>query len=141
MSISYMRGGIIRKGRKGAVNWMERVDARDRMTISREERNDLLILHIEGEIDVYNAYELRNEINQAIEKKYFDLIIDLKNVSYIDSSGLGVLVSGVKSLMNNQGSLKLVDLNEKIRSLTKLTGLEKFFEIYDNIDEAIASVS
>ncbi len=108
------------------------------MIISREENKGFLILHIEGEIDVYNAYELRNEINRAIEDKFYRVIIDLKNVSYIDSSGLGVLVSGVKTVMNHQGVLKLVELNEKIRSLTKLTGLEKFFEIYDSLADAMA---
>ena len=111
------------------------------MIISREEKDNFLILHIEGEVDVYNAYELRNEINRAIEEKCFNVVIDLKNVSYIDSSGLGVLVSGVKTLMNHKGSLKLVELNEKIRSLTKLTGLEKFFEIYDNIQDALTKPS
>lgn len=111
------------------------------MTISLEEKKGRLVLHLGGEIDVYNAYELRNEIDKAIEKKHYHLIMDLKNVSYIDSSGLGVLVSAVKSLISHQGSLKLVELNEKIRSLTKLTGLEKFFEIYDNMEEALASNS
>jgi len=111
------------------------------MIINIEEKEDLQILRIEGEIDVYNAYELRNEINKAIEEGHYHLIADLKNVSYIDSSGLGVLVSGVKSLMKHQGSLKLVELNEKIRSLTKLTGLERFFEIYDKLEDAMAGNS
>ena len=108
------------------------------MTINLEEKQETLILHIDGEIDVYNAYELRNQVNKAIENGFVNLIADLKNVSYIDSSGLGVLVSGVKSLKKHQGSLKLVELNEKIRSLTKLTGLERFFEIYNNLEDAMA---
>ena len=77
------------------------------------------------------------ELNQ---KKVKNVIVDLQNVKLINSSGIGMLVSGLTTLKKNDANLILVGLSDKIKSLLKMTHLDKIFPTYDNVDEAIRSI-
>ena len=68
------------------------------MEINRRESADIVVLDISGEIDLYNAPEIKGTINQLIEDQKYNVIINLEKVSYIDSSGIGALISSLSSL-------------------------------------------
>jgi anti-sigma B factor antagonist len=66
------------------------------------------------------------------------LVVDLERVDFLDSTGLGVLVGGLKRVRNHEGSLKLVCTQDKILKIFRITGLTKVFPIHDSIDDAVA---
>jgi len=109
------------------------------MEINQREKNDIIILDITGEIDLYNAPEIKDIINTLIEKQKYNVIINLEKVTYIDSSGIGALISSLSNLKKYQGGLKIINVFASVRKVFELTKLTSFFEIFDSEDEAVAS--
>lgn len=99
--------------------------------------NGSLLVKIEGEVDVYTSIDLKKELTRLMEAEQKKIIIDLENVNYMDSSGLGVLVALLKELKKIGGELKLISLPISVKKIFDLTRLTKFFSIYNNLDEAI----
>ena len=93
---------------------------------------------VEGEIDVYTAPRLRQEITDLVGSGAYRLVIDLEGVEFLDSTGLGVLVGGLKKVRAHEGSLRLVCTQERLLKIFRITGLAKVFPIYDSVDEAIS---
>ncbi|TDT71502.1 anti-sigma B factor antagonist [Hypnocyclicus thermotrophus] len=96
-------------------------------------------IDIQGEIDVYTSIDLKLELNNLVDNGSHKLIIDLENVTYMDSSGLGVLVALLKRIKTEEGQLKLLNLPPSVAKIFELTRLTKFFEIYNDLDNAINS--
>ncbi|MCS7205587.1 MAG: STAS domain-containing protein [Leptospiraceae bacterium] len=109
------------------------------MEISRRESGDIVILDVNGEIDLYNAPEIKDTINKLIEEKKYNVVINLDKVSYIDSSGIGALISSLSNLKKYQGGLKICNVSGSVRKVFELTKLTSFFEIYDTETEAISA--
>ena len=109
------------------------------MDISSRTKGEIVILDISGEIDLYNAPEIKDIINKLIEQKKYNVIINLKEVTYIDSSGIGALISSLSNLKKYQGGLKIINVFASVKKVFELTKLTSFFEIYDSEDEALAS--
>lgn len=106
------------------------------------QHEDYLVIEIHDEINFENSKDLKNIIKGNSDlSQYNQYIIDLEHVNFIDSSGLGTLVSLLTYLKKSNGSLLLVNINENIEELFKLTRLNEFFEIYQSIDEAVASLT
>ena len=99
---------------------------------------DHAVLKVAGEIDVYTAPKLREKLIELVNEGSYDLVVDLENVDFLDSTGLGVLVGGLKRVRNHYGSLKLVCTQDKILKIFRITGLTKVFPIHDSVDDAIA---
>jgi anti-sigma B factor antagonist len=78
-------------------------------------------------------------INRLIDEKKTKIVIDLKNVELMNSSGLGILIGAVTLLKNNQGGLRLIQVPDKIQALLKSTKLNTVFEISNTFEEAVAS--
>lgn len=110
-----------------------------KMTTDRE--GDIFVCRLEGEIDFNNSPELRKSFIKLIEDQARKVILDLEKVTYIDSSGLATLVEMLQKLKNSSGRLKLANLQEKVKSVFEITKLEKIFEIYPQIQQAIESFS
>lgn len=102
-------------------------------------QGDYAILEVAGEIDVYTAPKLREKLIELVNEGSFHLVVDLERVDFLDSTGLGVLVGGLKRVRNHDGSLKLVCTQEKILKIFRITGLTKVFSIYDSVDDAVAA--
>ena len=102
------------------------------MEITKREKNGISILDINGEIDLYNAPEIKEIINGLIAEQKTNVIINLEKVSYIDSSGIGALISSLSNLKKYQGGLKIINVFASVR---------KVFEIYDSEDEALNKFS
>ncbi|MFQ3927457.1 STAS domain-containing protein [Leptospira interrogans] len=109
------------------------------MEITRRESGNIVILDINGEIDLYNAPEIKDVIAKLIEEQKYYTIINLEKVSYIDSSGIGALISSLSNLKKYQGGLKIINASGSVRKVFELTKLTSFFEIFDNESEAVSA--
>ena len=97
------------------------------------------IVAIGGEIDVYTAPKLREQLIDLVSNGSHHLIVDMEAVEFLDSTGLGVLVGGLKRVRAHDGSLRLVCSQERILKIFRITGLTKVFSIYASVDEAMAA--
>ena len=109
------------------------------MDITKKTKGEIVVLEIEGEIDLYNAPEIKDIINKLIEEQNYNVIINLEHVSYIDSSGIGALISSLSNLKKYQGALKIINVYASVKKVFELTKLTSFFEIFDSENDAIES--
>ena len=107
------------------------------MQIKQEKKKDVVVCYIEGDVDINTSPQIKKIIDKLIGAKEPKIIINFKNVSYVDSSGLATLVEILKNLKSYGGRLKLTNLSTKIKSLFEITKLEKLFEIIVDEEEAI----
>ena len=96
------------------------------------------ILEIEGEVDVYTSPQLKQDILQLAETGVNYIIINLSKLEYLDSTGLGVLICGLKRLREANGNLALVGPGMRILRIFEITGLNKIFNIYATEEDATA---
>lgn len=99
---------------------------------------DCAVLRIGGEVDVYTAPQLRERIIQLLASGVRHIIADLREVDFLDSTGLGALVGGLKRLRGQDGSLKVVAAADKILQIFRLTGLVHVFALHSSFAEAMA---
>ncbi|MBK5276133.1 MAG: STAS domain-containing protein [Desulfuromonadales bacterium] len=110
------------------------------MNLKTEQNGAVTVIVVREErLDAHNSDELKAEMNRLFEGGTKDLLVDLKEVRFIDSSGLGVLVSGYKNASTRQGSIKLCSLQSQVKSMFELTRLHRVFDIYQTVDEALES--
>ena len=102
----------------------------------REAQGDCSIVQLAGEIDVYTSPKVKDAIGDLIDRGVYNLVIDLENVRYIDSTGLGVLIGGLKRVREHGGSVNLVCTNPQIKKIFDITGLVKIFGIFESEDAA-----
>ncbi len=108
-------------------------------TVRKEEGKGVMILGVDGQLIVGNRHELKQKALDALESGERKFLIDFSSTGYIDSSGLGVLVSMSKKVREAGGELRLVGLNEDLRTLFELTKLDSLFAIDDTLDKALES--
>ena len=106
---------------------------------TQKEATGVLVVRVEGQLIVGNRQELKNVIQEAVDHGERKFLIDFSHTSYIDSSGLGALVSMSKKVREHGGELRLAGLNEDLRSLFELTKLDTLFAIADTPDQALAA--
>ena len=99
------------------------------------------VIEVGGEIDVYTAPKLREKLISLVEAGSYQLIVNMEGVEFLDSTGLGVLVGGLKRVRAQDGWIDLVCTQSRILRIFKITGLNKVFNIYDTVPEAIAGHS
>lgn len=98
---------------------------------------DRMVVEVSGEIDAYSAPRLRETLAGLADNGNHRLIIDMEGVEFIDSTGLGVLVGGLKRVRAHDGSIDLVCTQGRILRIFRITGLGKVFGIYDSVKEAL----
>ncbi len=109
------------------------------LSLSTRKQGDHAVLSVGGEIDVYTAPQLRQRLIELVEQGSQHIVVDMEQVEFLDSTGLGVLVGGLKRVRALDGSLRLVCAQERILKIFRITGLEKVFGIYPTVDDAIAA--
>lgn len=96
------------------------------------------VLAVTGEVDVYTAPRLREKLVELVTQGKYQIVVDLEGVEFLDSTGLGVLVGGLKRVRTHEGDLSLVCTQQRILKVFDITGLNKVFTIHDSVDAAVA---
>ena len=96
------------------------------------------LLTLRGEIDVYTAPRLRQAIIDLVDGGADRIVVDMEKVDFLDSTGLGVLVGGLKRVRMKDGSLSIVTTQDKILKIFDITGLNKVFAIHPTVEAAAA---
>ena len=107
------------------------------MSFDVKKQDDVTIIDVEGQLIVGNRQELKQKVLERLEGGERKFLIDFSNTGYIDSSGLGVLVSLSKKIREQGGELRLANLNEDLKTLFELTKLDTLFHISNSRDEAL----
>jgi anti-sigma B factor antagonist len=101
------------------------------MSFRVNRQDDVTVVDVEGQLIVGNRQELKQRVLEELDRGDRKFVIDFSNTGYIDSSGLGVLVSLSKKIREQGGELRLASLNEDLRTLFELTKLDTLFRIAD----------
>jgi anti-sigma B factor antagonist len=109
------------------------------VSINVKTENSATIVELSGEVDLYSSPEMRKHLLKLVQDKTPVIVIDLEKVSYIDSSGVATLVEGLQEAGKYSGTLKLTNLHDTVRHVFELSSLDKVFDIYNSLDEAIKS--
>ncbi len=108
------------------------------MKLTDREENGVIILEPTGKImGGPDASLLHDKLYEFIEQDKKKFVVDLSAVDWMNSTGLGILISGYTTLRNNNGQLKLANVTEKIKTLLVITKLDPVFESFDTIADAI----
>ena len=108
------------------------------LTLTTREAGGRTVVAVGGEIDVYTAPKLRDTITDLVASGAYHLVIDMEGVEFLDSTGLGVLVGGLKKVRAHDGSLQLVCNQDRLLKIFRITGLAKVFTIHPSAEEALA---
>lgn len=100
-----------------------------KMNINFNEEKDNWDVDLTGEVDIYTANELKDELNIAIEERPKNLVINMQNLDYIDSTGLGILIGILKRLKQKQSDIYIVNTKPNVRKIFTITGLDKIFKV------------
>ena len=109
------------------------------LKLGHHAKDGIEVIDIRGEIDMYTAPRLRELLIDLVSKGSYQLVVNLDKVGFLDSTGLGVLVGGLRRVRAHDGSLDLVCTQQRILKILKITGLTEVFGIYETADQAIAA--
>ena len=110
------------------------------MKFAMKEHSGVTVITLEGNVlGGPDAVELNNTLHKLIDAKKKNIIVDLKGVSSMNSSGLGMLIGGVTTMRNVKGDLKLACASEKVLKLLEVTKLLSVFEHFDSVKKAVDS--
>jgi anti-sigma B factor antagonist len=111
------------------------------VSVSRNAGGDVPVVAVSGEVDVYSAPALKEQLTELLKSGARSLVVDLSDVAFLDSTGLGALVEARAATNDAGGKLPIVCGQERILKLFTITGLDGVFDIHPTVDEAVAAVS
>ncbi len=109
------------------------------MSFAINKEGEVCVVSVEGQLIVGNRQELKQKVLDEIERGERKFLVDFSQTGYIDSSGLGVLVSLSKKIREHGGELRLTNLNEDLKTLFELTKLDTLFQIAESRERALES--
>lgn len=110
------------------------------MKLSHREENGIMVIEPKGKImGGPESTELHDLLHDLIDQGKKSVVIDLSRVDWMNSTGLGLLISGLTTLRKSGGELKLANVTDKIQSLLTITKLVTIFKSFDTVDEAVRS--
>ncbi len=110
------------------------------MKIKRKPTDPLMILEVSGKIMGGPDHEkFKAEISDLIENGYKDIVLDFSGVPWVNSTGLGILISGYHSIKNAEGKMKICNVKERVLSIFYISQLENIFEVHETLQEALDS--
>ncbi len=109
------------------------------MSLQVTRQGDVVVIEVDGQLIVGNRQELKQRVLEEAEGGARKILVDFANAGYIDSSGLGVLVSLAKRMRELGGDLRLANLNDDLQTLFELTKLDSLFQIADTRERALES--
>ena len=110
------------------------------MKISRRDlASGVAVLHLEGRLNAVSTDALRKAVHDVVNGGTSQIAIDLSDVGFVDSSGLGALVSGLKETRRAGGDLRIAAANDQVRLVLQLTNLDRVLKPYMTVEDAYAS--
>ncbi len=110
------------------------------MKLNQIDKGGVTVIELEGKLmGGPDAVELHKTLHRLVEKDVKNFVLDLKGVDWINSSGLGILISGLTTVRNNGGNLCLAQAGDKIKNILTITKLSSVFNSFDLLDDAVAS--
>jgi anti-sigma B factor antagonist len=110
------------------------------LSIVEKDSGGITVLELAGRVTLGDeSHQLRTKLKELLSQGKTRLVLDLANVSYIDSAGLGTLVGGYTSAYNMGAIMKLANLTKKFHEQLHITKLVTIFDVYDTVDEALQS--
>lgn len=107
---------------------------------TQKPQDGVAVIALSGEVDVYTSPRVKQEVVDLLNAGTTRLIVDLSGVEYLDSTGLGVLIGGLKRARERDGDLKLVCDNLRILRIFEITGLTKIFDIHRSQADALEKI-
>jgi anti-sigma B factor antagonist len=95
------------------------------------------VLTVSGEIDIATAPSLRERLHGLLTENNPQLVVDLDDVGFLDSTALGVLVGGLKRARSEGGEVRIVCTQPRVRKVFEITRLDSAFDLFDSVDEAV----
>ena len=106
------------------------------LDVRTKDENQISIVEIEGEVDLYSSPELRKVLLNLTKIKTKSILVDLQKVKYMDSSGVATLVEALQQVGKYDGKLKLANLKDAVKDVFELSRLDKVFDIYQTLEQA-----
>jgi stage II sporulation protein AA (anti-sigma F factor antagonist) len=126
---------------KGGVSSKEDILRVAYMYLKFEKNEDKLIVALAGELDHHSAEEARVKIDDRIDRDNIKkVILNFKGVTFMDSSGIGVVIGRYKKMKNRDGKLCVAEINRTVDKVFEISGMYKIIEVYNNLDEAVNSI-
>jgi len=111
------------------------------MKLESRFENEVCVIAIDGRLDVTNAEQFKNLLNELLNSDANEFVFDLSKLDFVDSTGLGAIVYCYKLVAEKEGEIKISSLTAKPRMMFEITRAYRIFDIYDNVDTAISSFS
>ncbi|MGH2692916.1 MAG: STAS domain-containing protein [Actinomycetota bacterium] len=111
----------------------------ENLVLETHDRGDVTVVSVKGEVDLYTAPSLKERVADLVSAGRNRLAVDLGGVEFMDSTGLGVLIGGLKKCKEAGGSLALIAPREPVIKVLAITGLDKVFQIHEKVDQAALS--
>ena len=108
------------------------------LSLSTEDVDGYRVVAVRGEVDIHSAPALRKCLHESVDDAHPDLVVDLSDIAFIDSTGLGVLVAGQNRAGELGGKLSVVCAQERVLKLFRITGLDGVFAIFATREEALS---
>ena len=107
------------------------------MDINKVEKEGVIILDLDGDIDSLSSFDLSRIVREAIAGDKIHFVFNLNGVNYVNSSGLGSIISLLKKSREKEGDVKLAGIKPEVMELLQQTQMDKLFEIFDTTEEAV----
>jgi stage II sporulation protein AA (anti-sigma F factor antagonist) len=112
------------------------------MSVAFESINNKLVIRINGDIDHHTCESIRQRIDNEIEKKNSkNLIFDMENVGFMDSSGVGVIIGRYKQVSSKGGVTVMINVKPQIKRVYEICGLQRIIQAYENLEQAVKNIS
>ncbi|PJA98528.1 MAG: anti-sigma factor antagonist [Ignavibacteriales bacterium CG_4_9_14_3_um_filter_30_11] len=102
---------------------------------------DVNVVYLKGFLDAHTAPILENAFSSLVEQNKYKLVVNLKDLIYISSAGLGVFMAFIEKIREHNGDIKLSSMNEKVFNIFDLLGFPLLYEIFDNEEDAVKKFS
>jgi anti-sigma B factor antagonist len=111
------------------------------MHLTTREEGDSVVVVLDGELDLSSAPELREALVDLFNSGHHQLVVDMQGVTFVDSTGLGVLVGGLKRASVHDGALHVVCTDPDVLRIFRMTGLHKLFQMHTSLDAALTAAA
>lgn len=111
------------------------------MKILLDTRDKMLIVNFNGELDHHSAEEIRKEIDKIYyERRLVHIVLDLKKLNFMDSSGIGLIMGRYKNVSDNGGKLFLVNVSSRVEKILRMSGILKIVQMYNSLEDVPVNI-